>query len=133
MKEADISRAMQERLATMPGVPFIVYENDDLPVNQARPYLALEMVRTGRKDPTLKGGSSTISQGFMQITIVASLDGFATGAERLSDSIMALFPRGTRITGQDGGTLTVTQSEAKQAYREGPDWRMPLHVDFWAS
>ncbi|PHR93490.1 MAG: hypothetical protein COA78_32835 [Blastopirellula sp.] len=132
MKEADISKALRERLEAKAGLPPIVYENKDSGA-VVRPRLVLTMVRGSRVDPTLTGGGTTRHTGFMQVSIVSELDQHAFPSENLADDIADHFPRGLKLAGESGGTVTISGAEIGIAYRDGPDWRLPVKIDYLAS
>lgn len=132
ISEADIAQALQQHLAGMTDVPAIAYENKDLPAGTARPYLVVETVRVSRIDRTLKGGKVE-SRGYMQITVVDAVDQWAFPAERLADDISERFayPQSLAVT---GGRVTITKPPAiQQGYRDGPNWRLPVRIDYLAT
>lgn len=131
MNEADISQTLGQHLANMTDCPTIVWENKD--ATPDRPYLVVQMVRVSRKSPGLNGGGE-ISKGFMQVTIVADVDKWAFPAERLAQDISDRFPKALRLPGPSGGKVTVTESaDIKTGFRDGPDWRLPVQINYWAS
>lgn len=130
MDEADISQTLGQRLAGMTDCPPIAWENKD--ASPARPYLAVEMVRVSRRAPGLSGGA-VIARGFMQVTVVTAVDKWAYPAERLAQQVADRFPKALRLAGPSGGYVTVTEApDIKQGYRDGPDWRVPVQIDYWA-
>ena len=125
ISEADISVALQQRLTGILGLPPIAFENKDF--TDTRPYVAVEIVPTSRTDRTLSGGHIE-SRGFMQINIVREIDEWAEPALRLADTIMAHFPKGLRLAVAFGEIVITKPPEIKQGYRDGPNWRLPVHI-----
>jgi len=133
MTEADISAALGKHLAALGGVPAIVWENKDKPDSVKRPYVQVQMVRVSRRSLDLAGGAGVTSRGYMQVTVVSDLDQFATAAETIADSIAAHFRKGVKLS-ENGGTVTVTDApNILTSFRDGPDWRTPVQVDYWAA
>lgn len=130
ISEADISQALGQRLAAMSGVPDIAWENHDhVPL---RPFLDVQIVRVSTSDDTLDI-SGTLHTGFMQITIVENVDRWATSAERLADSISAQFPKGLHLPVTNGEITIKRPAFVGQGFRDGPDWRLPVRIDYEAA
>lgn len=129
MTEEDISDALGQALvAGMPQYTVVVENRDSVP---AKPYIAFEIVRVSTTDDTLRGGFK-ISRGFMQATVVAEAGEFANPSLRIADLIAAGFPYGTRLTIPDGTVLITKPPAVGQGFRDGPDWRTPVRVDYEA-
>jgi hypothetical protein len=127
--EEDISDALgQQLVAVLPSTTVIFENRDGLPAN---PYVAAEVVRVSTTDDTLTGGVK-ISRGFLQATVVTEAGIFANPALRIADEIAAAFPKGERLT-ITGGTVLITKPPAiGQGFRDGPDWRVPVRIDYEA-
>lgn len=133
MNETDISKALGQRLQSLADVPYIVWPNKDAPEGLARPYLTVQMVRVSRRELSLSGTGGLIARGFMQVTIVADLDEFATEAETLADNIATHFRKGTKMT-ENGGKVTIMDApNVLPGIRDGSDWRVPVQIDYFAS
>jgi hypothetical protein len=131
MNEADIANALGQRLAAAPSLGTIVFENKD--ATPAKPYLQLEIVRVNRRDATIVG-TDPISLGFAQVTIVAEVDKFSTSAVRLADDVAARFPMGLRLNVSGGGVIVIIQPPSVlQGFRDGPDWRVPVRIEYEAA
>lgn len=129
MTEEDISDALgQQLVAALPSTTVVLENRDSLP---ARPYVAAEIVRISTTDDTLRGGFRR-SVGFMQATVVIEAGVFANPALTIADQIAAGFPYGDRIA-FPGGTILITKPPAiGQGFRDGPDWRVPVRIDYEA-
>lgn len=131
MNEASIANALGQRLAAAPSLGTIVFENKD--ATPARPYLQFEVVRVNRRDETING-TSPISLGFVLVTIVSDVDKFATGATQIADSVAARFSKGLRLNVSGGGVIVIIQPPSVlQGFRDGPDWRVPVRIEYEAA
>jgi hypothetical protein len=133
VNQADITAAMGKHLAALDGVPAIVWENKDKPDSVKRPYIQIQMVRVSRSSVDLAGGGGVTSRGYMQATVVSEIDQFATPAEATADSIAAHFRKGVKLS-ENGGTVTIMDApNILTGFRDGPDWRIPVQIDYWAN
>jgi len=133
MNETDISAALGKHLAALGGVPAIVWENKDKPDSVKRPYVQIQMVRVSRRSMDLAGGGGITARGFLQVTVVTDIDQFSTPAETIADSIAAHFRKGVKLT-ENGGTVTIMDApNVLPGLRDGPDWRVPVQIDYWAN
>jgi hypothetical protein len=131
MNEADIANAIGQRLAASPLIGTIVFENKD--ATPARPYLQFEIVRVNRRDPTINA-TAPISRGFALVTIVAEVDKFATSATQIADTVSARFPKGLRLNVSGGGVVVIIEPPSVlQGFRDGPDWRVPVRIEYEAA
>lgn len=130
ISEADISQALGAHLSDMAGVPEIAWENRDHTPD--RPYLDVQIVRVSRTDRTLDAAGA-LHRGFMQVTVIGEVDTWAYPAERLADSICARFAKGLRLSVTDGEITIIKPPEVGQGFRDGPDWRLPVRIDYEAS
>jgi hypothetical protein len=129
MTEEDISNALGQRLVAVLPATTVVFENrDGLPAN---PYVAAEVVRVSTTDDTLTGGFK-ISRGFLQATVVTEAGIFANPALQIADEIAAGFAYGDRISITDGVILITKPPAIGQGFRDGPDWRVPVRIDYEA-
>lgn len=129
MTEADISDALCRHLVeAMPLARFVLENRNSLP---RKPYIALEVVRVSKTDDTLGGGFSR-ALGFVQATVVAPTDTFANDALNLAAEVEAAIPYGTRISITDGVITILRPPFTGQGFRDGPDWRVPVRIDYEA-
>lgn len=129
MTEEDIANVLGQRLVYAMPEHTVLFENrDGLP---ARPYIAFEIVRVSTTDDTLRGGHK-ISRGFIQATVVTEAGSFANEGLHIADHIAEGFPYGDRLD-IPGGTILIRKTpEVGQGFRDGPDWRTPVRVDYEA-
>jgi len=133
MTENDISKALGNHLQAMSGIPPIYWENQDIPLKTARPYLVTQVVRVSRRELSLAGSGGLIARGFMQVTVIADLDKWATPAMTIADNIAAHFRKGTKLT-ENGGIVTILDApDILPALRDGSDWRVNVQCDYEAS
>lgn len=129
MTEEDISNALcQALIYGLPGRTIILENRNGIP---QKPYIAAEIVRVSTTDDTLAGGFK-ISRGFMQATVVIEAGNLANEALHLADHIAAVFPYGRRISIPDGVILINKPPAVGQGFRDGPDWRLPVRIDYEA-
>jgi hypothetical protein len=131
MKEAAISNAIGQRLAAAPSIGVIVWENKD--ASPARPYLQFQLVRVNRRDATM-GSTSPISRGFALITVVGEINKFSTEAAVIADKVADRFPKGLRLNVSGGGVVVIIDPPSVlQGFKDGPDWRLPVRVEYEAA
>ena len=129
MKEAEISRTLSAHLdAAALGCP-IIWPNKDAGEPVA-PYLDFQIVRGDRPTGSLDGTAQR-SEGYVQITVVWSLNDRAVGAEELADQVSDEFPLGQRITGT-GGWLSIESSRVLTGFRDDVHWRVPVRINYRA-
>jgi len=122
-----IETALGQHLATMASVPTIAWQNKNL--DPARPFLVADHIPVGRTDPTIDGYGETVI-GQYRVTVVINGDGFTTAANALADNIMVRFKYMTLINFADGDILITKPPEVLPGYRDGPDWRVPVRIDY---
>ena len=133
MTENDISKALGNHLQAMSGILPIYWENQDIPLKTARPYLVTQVVRVSRRELSLAGSGGLIARGFMQVTVIADLDKWATPAMTIADNIAAHFRKGTKLT-ENGGIVTILDApDILPALRDGSDWSVNVQCDYEAS
>lgn len=126
MTEAEISDALCGRIKDNLPARKVIWENrDSIP---ARPYIVLEVVRLPPIDRTVSGGY-TERRGFLQATVVSEIDEFANPGLLIAGEIEALFPKGQIVIG--GNAITIRNPpHIGQSFRDGPDWRTPVRIDY---
>lgn len=131
MNAADIQTALGQRLAATPGIPAIVWPNRDTILPEL-PYLVADFVQTSRADATL-GGTATVENGFLMVTVVSELDAFATDGLTIAQTVADRFPMALRLPITGAKVLITQPPQIKQGYRDGPHWRTPVQVNYRAS
>lgn len=129
MNETDIANALGQRLAMVPTIATVIFENRD--AMPALPYIWAEIVPTSRLDRSMVGGSA-ISRGFMIATIIAPLNKFATPARAMADLIIARFPA-RLILPIAGGKVIIGDVEPLQGYPDAVAWRQPVRINYTAT
>lgn len=124
---AKIETALGQHLAGMTGVPPIAWPNKD--ANPLRPFLAFDHIPGSRTDPTLDGNGETVT-GQVHISVVVAENVFTAPANVIADLVMARFAYMTRIVFDDGVILVTKPPEALTGYKDGPDFRVPVRVDY---
>lgn len=129
MTEAEISDALCRRLVeALPSRTIVLENRDSIP---ARPYVVVEVVRISKTDATLNG-VQPIHRGFLQATVVSDTDAFANDALAVAEEVAAVFPYTERFAAGSGQITIWKPPQVEQAFRDGPDWRTPVRVDYEA-
>jgi hypothetical protein len=122
--DAEVIEAIGRRL-TFIGLP-IVWQNSK-PGLPDLPYLAFELVPTGRIDDTLDGIGHRLT-GYAQVTVVSEIGSLANRAASIAESIAATFPKALKIRTESGVVTIVQATDIRQGFRDGPDWRIPIRI-----
>lgn len=126
MNDADIYGLFKARIEAAPLYMSIVPPNSDtLP---QKPYLLIDVTTISRSNRSLSGGIEK-AEGICQVTLVSETDEDEMASNKEAQKIKDLFPYGLRI----GNEVLVTKpADIKQGYRDGPDWRTPVHIEYLA-
>jgi len=123
----EIEIELGKYLLTMSDIPAVAWQNRD--VDPARPFFAVDHVPGSRIDPTLDGYGETVT-GQLMIYVVIAGNTFTKPANSLVDKILMHFKYRTLISLTIGGILIVKPPEPLPGYRDGPDWRLPVRIDY---
>lgn len=126
MNDADIYELFKARIVAAPLYMSVVPPNcDTLP---QKPYLLIDVTTINRSNRSLSGGIEK-AEGICQVTLVSETDEDEMASNVEAQKIKDLFPYGLRM----GNEVLVTKpTDIKQAYRDGPDWRTPIHIEYLA-
>jgi len=126
MNDADIYELFKARVVAAPLYMSVVPPNcDTLP---QKPYLLIDVTTINRSNQSLSGGIEK-AEGICQVTLVSETDEDEMASNVEAQKIKDLFPYGLRM----GNEVLVTKpTDIKQAYRDGPDWRTPIHIEYLA-
>ena len=96
-----------------------------------RPFIFYQRIVSLRRDRTLDN-TGQIEEGYLSISVVDEFGKFGVRSEQLAGEIAALYPRGS-VLPFAGGVITLFEWPVLvQAYRDGPDWRQPMRVNYVA-
>lgn len=123
----EIEIELAKHLSEMDDVPNIAWQNRD--VDPVRPFLAADHVPGSRTDPTLDGQGETVT-GQLMVYVVIESNSFTKPANLLADKVMQRFKYRTLIPLTIGDILITKPPEALPGYRDGPDWRVPVRIDY---
>lgn len=125
----EIEIALGQHLDGMTGLPAggVAWQNHD--ANPQRPFLACDHVPGSRTDSTLDGTGETVT-GQLMVYVVVESGGFTKTANSLADLVIARFQYRTLISLTIGGILIVKPPEVLPGYKDGPDWRLPVRIDY---
>lgn len=134
MSETAIAFALRSDLADAGLEWTIVLENSS--TQPSLPFLAVQVVRTGRTDPVLAGGFA-VSTGRLMVTAVTAQNIEAHPAEMKADEIAALYPKARRITysGANGPIGRIVITDPPLVMEGFPDpaiagWRVPVRIPY---
>lgn len=130
ISEKDIAQALRLHLETMPDRLPTSWDNKDLEKIQ-RPYLVSEIVRTGRTSRRLDG-TGVKSRGFFMVTVVIERGSWATTAEAEGDRLLDHFAHPLSLDVPGGKVKSTKPPELKQGYPDGPNYRLPVRIDYLA-
>ena len=132
MTPAALLEAVGKRLLTDAELPPVVWPNEhgDRPL----PYLSVDYVPVSRRDETLRG-EQTIARAFVMVTVMEAPGVFNTAANATAARIMALFPKGLRLTVPGGVAVIYRPAEDMQGFpdRDGAAWRLPVRIHLEAA
>ena len=131
MNDADIENAIKARFAGGALVWPIAWPNQNAPGTV--PFIALDIVPTGRTDDTLDG-TAPIAEGFVMARAIIGEGTSTSEANRKAQAIADLFPYGLLITVTGGGTICVVKpSEPLQGFNADRKWIKPVRITFTVS
>ena len=122
-----IEQAIGERLKATPGIPDIVWQNQD--ANPERPFVFMQHVPTARSDVTGDGGGEQAT-GYFTATVVIAENQYTTPALVIAEAIMAQFPYTLKISAGSGNVSIYQPPHTENGFRDGPDWRVPVRIDY---
>ncbi len=126
MTEQEIYEALSARLVdNAPPMKLVPPNQDDVPV---KPYLTLDVVPTRRENKSLNGGIE-MAMGFCQITLVSETNEDESQVLAMAQQIAGAFPHRLRVTPE---LLLVDPPMIQNGYRDGPDWRTPIRINYLA-
>ena len=126
MTPQEIVQAFGQRLAAMPQVPPIVWEDQD--ASPARPCLSVQHVPVTRETPGIAGGASYVT-GYFAVTVMAARGGLAQDANAIATAILAHFPKALAL-----GRMRITQARiGAPGFIDGADYRLPVRIDYIAT
>lgn len=138
MKKAAITDALKLRLQTHNTTMTGKWPNVATQGATERPYFLVEFPVVGRTGGSLKGTAKR-ELGVMMVTVVttAHTNNHAVAGEDyandLADEIEKLFPQALRMPIQDGLVTIMQPADIRAGYKDGPDWRVPVAIQYSAN
>lgn len=102
-------------------------ESEDPP----RPFLFYQRIVAVRNDRTLDN-TGLIEEGYLSITVVDEFGKFGVRSEKAAAQIAGLYLRGTVLPFMGGVVTLFKWPVITRAFRDGPDWRQPMRIDYVA-
>ncbi len=107
MSNSLIRKALETRLAAMPNVPTIVYENSNVSVGTG-PYVSTNILFSEPDDVGFKD-SSFIQRGYLQLTLYYPTNSGPGAAERMAENFRLWFARSFSFS-VEGATVIVERT-----------------------
>lgn len=129
--ESDLRTALESRLATLPGLPAVAWENVEYTEREGVPYLEPRLLPAEDVFSPTSATGATVAAGIYQVIIsVPTGRGRAEYAELL-DALRAHFPRALTLDHGDA-RVVVHKVWAGAGYRRGAFMRVPVSVRYRA-
>ena len=127
MKETEIIEHLGQAIAAAVPTLGVVWENQNaLP---KRPYAFVQFVPVAKTGLVLDLPDS-VNEGYALVTIVSEIGEFATPALAQCELIVDALPKGHKIDTPNGCIYIPVPPVILPAFRDGPDWRTPVRVNY---
>ena len=131
MKRKDINNAFKERLATGGPNLSVTWPNIDPQGPVERPFFEVQFPAQNRNGDFISA-DVTRETGRMAVVIVTEAGTGEDAASDYAEAVSDLFPQALRIP-FTGGEITIEQpADIRGGFRDGPDWRVPVIVQYSA-
>ena len=127
MNQQDIESVLNSRLVALNlGLP-VAFENVDY--SGDKPYISTQIVVISTRNTDVTA-TKEVTRGKYSLTLVSQ-----TGSGRLlnnttGESIKTGFPAGLTLIAASGKLIVMKPPEIREGFRDGPDWRVPVIVDY---
>ncbi len=129
MTETEIMERLERAVVELLPTRRVLLANDDR--TPQKPYLIVEISPTSRVNETIDcTPEALVSSGRMIVTVVSVAGEFAKPGRVIADEIIAAFPKGLRLGLSSGSVLIKKPADILGGYRDGPDWRTPVRIDY---
>lgn len=127
-----IRRALEEKLATLSGLPDVAWENVPMTPNASGDAFLRARLSINSQRPATVGTDRAIRHDGVFFVDIFQEEGVgAATADEMADNIRALFPVGTILT-EEGQNVHVLYSEKGMAISDPPFYLVPLTVAWYA-
>ena len=130
MTETQIELALREALASVSGLPNVVWPNEGEALPTVRPFVLVEFVRDDPQ-PAYFPARNELT-GIMQLSIIVDRGSHTSSAYTYADAIVAAFPIGRVITA-GSGSITIHRRPAIVGGYVEPNlnaWRLPVQARY---
>jgi hypothetical protein len=129
-----IQAAIENSLVSIPGLPFIQFENVKYEPATGTPFLTVKMFPIDRRITAL-GWTGTapeeqLYRGFYQVEINAPENEGIAYTNQISNLILDKFVSGS-FHNKDSVWVTIKQSEKMRSYTESPWFRTPINLHWY--
>lgn len=125
MTDAEIQNLIEDRLqSSLVDSQIVPPNSDSFP---SKPYLVVELVPLSRINRSLSGGIEE-TEGFVQVTVVTETNEPVQMSMNIGQQVADLFPYGLKLD----RFLVNKPSMVEKGYRDGPDWRTPVRINYEA-
>lgn len=131
MKRKDINNALKARLATGGTGLNGTWPNVDPQGPVTRPFFEVQFPAQNRNGEFLSA-DVTRETGRIAVVIVTEAGGGEDAANDYAEAVSDLFAQALRLP-LTGGEITIEQpADIRAGFRDGPDWRVPVIIQFSA-
>lgn len=126
---AEVRAALIARLETLAVEWPIAWENEPFRPT-AGGYLDVQLFRSATQRQYVElGGGTHVMPGFLQVAVMAPLNGSAATADEIADRVVAHFPADLRL-----GPVRITQTpHVAGGFRDAAHFRVPVTIEFEAT
>ena len=131
MSHRKISAALSTRLAAMPSLPSVAWENAPFTPVSGTVYLSESYLPATTTEVGIADYSSNQFIGVYQVSVYANSGDYKLEAQTLADSVAAHFSRGIALT-YEGQKVRIEVSSIANALPEGDRYMIPVSIN-WRS
>ena len=126
----DIRAALDSKLASLSGLPPVVFTNQDFDENAGDDYISVSFSLTSRR-PAVRGPNPQMRyQGLYTVTVCVPTDIGAGRAIGHVDKIMGAFDGSTDVVGPSK-TVSIEYAEPGAAFYRGAFYCMPVQIAWY--
>lgn len=129
--DTDIRAALESKLADIPDVPSIAYENVSFSPTTGQSYLEVKYIPVTRR-PAVRGSSPQQRyDGLLAINCYAPEGSGPNAADTLAKNVMETFEATTKLT-HNSQDVTIEYAERQQGFIDSPWYFVPVSIRWYA-
>lgn len=131
LREATIENALKARIGGAGLAIPIRWPNESAPAT--RPYYQVDFADSAREGGALKGAANIERiEGVIVVTVAVDNDTHTTVANGYADTLVDVFPEGTKIN-VTGGQITIRMPTIFKGFEANGHWRVPIRIPYTVS